>query len=68
MQAKIREVTIAESPAVDHLDLQVHAFSEAMTLPSVEGVQDPFLPVGEGLEKDTVGKLDPKRSLRRLTK
>jgi hypothetical protein len=36
MQAEVREVAIAESPTVDHLDLQVHAFGKAVTMPALE--------------------------------
>lgn len=45
MQTELLEVAIAEGTPVDHLDLQIHAFSEAVARPALEVVQDAFAPV-----------------------
>ncbi len=46
MQAEVGEVTITETPTVDHLNLQVHAFGEAVTMSSLEVIGGTIFDVG----------------------
>ena len=40
MQAKVSEVAITKAAAIEHLDFQVDTFGEAITMPTVEVVQN----------------------------
>ena len=55
VQAKVRKVAITKAAAIEHLDFQVDTFGKAVTMPTVEVVQNALAPVVERLDKRLQG-------------
>ncbi len=55
MQAKLLEVAVTIGSAMDHLDLQIHTFCEAIPMPSIKVVPDLLLPVPKRVDKRLQG-------------
>ena len=55
MQAKVRKVAITKAAAIEHLDFQVDTFGKAVTMPTIEVVQNTLAPVVERLNKRLQG-------------
>ena len=51
MQTKMQKVAISKATAVDHFDFQLDTFCKAITMPTIEVVQDTLPPVEQGFDK-----------------
>jgi len=54
-QDKVGKIAITKATAIEHLDFQVDTFGKAVTMPTIEVVQNALAPVVEHLDKRLQG-------------
>jgi hypothetical protein len=55
VQAKVSKVAITKAATIEHLDLQVDTFGKAVTMPTIEVVQNALASAVERLDKRLQG-------------